>query len=572
MKNLWSNLSFKKIKKTALDHKIISAIVLVVLFGGGYWSYGKLTDTSGETKYVVSAVEKGTIVSTITGTGQVSASNQLNITSKVSGDLVYLGVKSGQKVSAGTLIAQVDAGDAQASLESAQIALAKLKEPADKLSIVQAENALASALDTKEKSYSDGFSAVDSAFLDMPIVMTGLDNLFNNYNASTYFSNDWNLGDTAKNYRQIASNSYYRAKTAYDKNVIDYRNVSRTSASSSIESIVKETALTAKMIAQALKETNTAISYVIDQTDTRYRTAVMTADTNNLNTWSTEMNGHVSSLNLIADTIDNADRTIADKQESLIKLKEGADALDIRSQELNVEQKQNALNDYYIRAPFAGTVAKLDIEANDSISGGTAIATLITDSKLADISLNEVDVSKVKTGQKVTLTFDAIEGLTVTGVVSAVDQVGTVSQGVVNYNVRISFDTQDVRVLPGMSVNAAIATAAKQDVLIVPNGAVKTQSGTSYVEILDQSVGVTDNQGVALTVTPTRQTVTIGISDDLSVEILSGLKEGDKIITRTIAPSATKTTASAPSIFGGSGASRTTSGASRGAAVGGFPH
>ncbi|MCX6713899.1 MAG: efflux RND transporter periplasmic adaptor subunit, partial [Candidatus Vogelbacteria bacterium] len=229
MKNLLSrlnlkDLSWEKIKKTVFAHKIISVIVLAVVLGGGYWTYGKLTDTSGETKYVISAVEKGTIVSVITGTGQVSASNQLDITSKVSGDLVYLGVKSGQKVSAGTLIAQIDARDAEASLESAQIALAKLKEPADKLSIVQAENALASAVDAKNKSYSDGFNAVDSAFIDLPSVMSGLDTLFNNYNTSTYFTQEWALTQTAKDYRQKAFASYSIALRAYNKNIIDHRN------------------------------------------------------------------------------------------------------------------------------------------------------------------------------------------------------------------------------------------------------------------------------------------------------------------------------------------------------------
>ena len=103
---------------------------------------------------------------------------------------------------------------------------------------------------------------------------------------------------------------------------------------------------------------------------------------------------------------------------------------------------------------------------------------LITKQKIAEISLNEVDAAKVKVGQKVTLTFDAIDGLSITGEVSEIDALGTVSQGVVTYGVKIAFDTQDERVKSGMSVSAAIITDVKQNVLLVPNAAVKSNERT----------------------------------------------------------------------------------------------
>ncbi|MDD5433706.1 MAG: hypothetical protein PHE77_03610, partial [Candidatus Pacebacteria bacterium] len=61
---------------------------------------------------------------------------------------------------------------------------------------------------------------------------------------------------------------------------------------------------------------------------------------------------------------------------------------------------------------------------------------------MAEISLNEVDVAKVKIGQRAIITFDAIDELEITGKVEDVDTIGTVSQGVVSYNVKIIFDTQ----------------------------------------------------------------------------------------------------------------------------------
>ena len=156
--------------------------------------------------------------------------------------------------------------------------------------------------------------------------------------------------------------------------------------------------------------------------------------------------------------------------------------------------------------------------------------------------MNEIDVAKVKTGQKVTLTFDAVSNLTITGQVAEVDAVGTVSQGVVTYIVNIAFDTQDDRIKPGMSVSAAIITEAKSNVLLVPNSAVKSQNRTSYVEIVDgddKSLALTANvSGTILNNSPRRQQIEIGTASDEFTEITSGLNEGDVIVTRTIQPTA----------------------------------
>jgi len=251
--------------------------------------------------------------------------------------------------------------------------------------------------------------------------------------------------------------------------------------------------------------------------------------------------------------IQAAQDKIREKQEALLKLKTGADPLDIQSSELTVKQRESALfdakeklADYYVRAPLDGVIAKVDAKKGDSASPASILATLITRQKLAEISLNEVDVAKVKVGQKVTLTFDAVPDLTITGQVAEVDAVGTVSQGVVTYTVKIGFDTQDDRIKPGMSVSAAIVTEAKPNVLLVPNSAVKSQGGVSYVEIVegdDRNTALAANAtGAILKNIPRRQQVEIGMASDEFTEVTSGLKEGDIIVTRTIQPTAAQTT------------------------------
>jgi len=96
-----------------------------------------------------------------------------------------------------------------------------------------------------------------------------------------------------------------------------------------------------------------------------------------------------------------------------------------------------------------------------------------------------------------------------------------------------------------MSVSAAIVTEAKPNALLVPNSAVKSQGGISYVEIVDgddRNLALAANaSGAILKNTPRRQNIEIGTASDEFTEIISGLNEGDLIVTRTIQPTAQTT-------------------------------
>ena len=123
--------------------------------------------------------------------------------------------------------------------------------------------------------------------------------------------------------------------------------------------------------------------------------------------------------------------------------------------------------------------------------------------------------------------------------------IGTVSSGVVNYNVKISFDTSDERIKPGMTVSADITTETKENVLLVPGGAVKTLNNESFVQVFNPEIYLASgSQGIASGRTPEQKKVVVGASDDTNVEILSGLQEGEQIVTRTISGATTTPNAS----------------------------
>lgn len=148
----------QKITQYILKHKIISLIALVVLVWGGYAIVKKVSSGSTKSKYVFVQVKKDMLISTVSGSGQVSASDSLDLKSQYSGDLVMLQAKAGQEVKKGQLLARIDDTDAQKSVrdaqlayDSAQLSMEKLQKPADELSLMQAENSVEQAKESLQK-------------------------------------------------------------------------------------------------------------------------------------------------------------------------------------------------------------------------------------------------------------------------------------------------------------------------------------------------------------------------------------------------------------------------------------
>ncbi len=542
---------FTKTKVLIVGHKIITGVVVVIVLLGGYSLYKKHTSTAGDIRYVTTKAEMGNIISSISGTGQVSASNQIDIKPKASGDIVYIHGQNGDHVSSGAVIAEVDptdaqkaVRDAQASLESAQISLEKLK----------IQNSEANMSADLTKAYDNGISAVSDTFLDLPTIVNGLENMLAERALSDNTASS--VSKVAEGYRSKAETAYFAADKAFTQNQKDFVALNTNSSNSQVEAIIGETYQTSKAVTDAVKIMLDFANYMSEHaSDTAPYSSVQPT----LSTYTNTISGDVAALS-------NAQTDISNNKDT-----SQSDTLDLRSSELTVTQKQNALQDakdkladYYIRAPFSGTLTAFDLKKGDTVSSGTTVATIITKEQIAEISMNEVDAAKIKIGQKATLTFDAIPGLTITGSVSEIDSIGTVSQGVVTYNVKITFDTQDDRIKPGMSVSAAIITDMKQDVLMVPNSAIKSQNGASYVEMFEIPVTPpTDGLMGSISLTPPNKVpVTTGISNDSDTEILSGLHAGDEVVSRTIAPSSA-TAAAAPSLFGGGGTRTGATGAAR---------
>lgn len=193
-----------------------------------------------------------------------------------------------------------------------------------------------------------------------------------------------------------------------------------------------------------------------------------------------------------------------------------------------------------ITAPIAGTVSGLSLQkgsvitkqssSSESTSTGQTIANITTDaSPMVTINLTEIDVTKVKLNNKATIALDALPDKTFTGKVISIDTVGTVSSGVTSYPAVIAFDTDAENIYPNMSAQVSIITNTKGNVLLVPTSAVQTQNGVSSVRVLKNG-------------TPESVEVETGLSSGTQTEIVSGLNEGDTIVTTSTALTTGRTT------------------------------
>ncbi|MFZ2187201.1 MAG: efflux RND transporter periplasmic adaptor subunit [Candidatus Moraniibacteriota bacterium] len=227
-----------------------------------------------------------------------------------------------------------------------------------------------------------------------------------------------------------------------------------------------------------------------------------------------------------------------ERDREILRTKIGAAQESLAAAELSYKKTLADSAQRRVTSPISGTVNAINIKNGDDLSrlsssNASQAPIIIGDLSTlkAQVQVNEVDIPGVSIGQKVMMTYSAIDGLTVSGKVEKMDALGTITSGVVNYNVTIGLDTLDSRLHPGMSVSAKIITAIKQDVITVPNSALKMQGNKISVEVLKSGMGL-----------PEQRTIEIGVANNTDTEIVSGISVGDAVVTQTIDPNAKATT------------------------------
>lgn len=197
-------------------------------------------------------------------------------------------------------------------------------------------------------------------------------------------------------------------------------------------------------------------------------------------------------------------------------------AAQIRQAEIALQLANNGLADSQLFTPIEGVVTFIHGKVGENIAlTETSLSPFLSiqaDELIVEANVPETDVVKLEVGDEVEMTIDAFDFTEkLTGEVIYIDRAETVIQGVIYYEIKTAFNIDDPRLKSGMTANLEVITDRKKDVLMIPTRAVKYEDSIRYVEVL--------NGG------PKKVQIKTGLESDQFVEIIEGLKQGDKIIT-----------------------------------------
>jgi RND family efflux transporter MFP subunit len=205
--------------------------------------------------------------------------------------------------------------------------------------------------------------------------------------------------------------------------------------------------------------------------------------------------------------------------------------INIQNALINLEKAKQELLKTEIIAPFDGTVVAVAVKVNDQLSSfdyssKTAVHLVDTTTIRMTGVIDEIDITKVNVGQQAIISVDAVPDHKYYGHVTFVSPFGTLQAGVVNFPVEIYFDPDEKISLlrGGLTATADIVIGKRENVLQVPNRAIKGLTGDYWVDVVV-------NPDIAQTV---KRSVKIGLQNKKSTEIISGLSEGERVLIEPI--------------------------------------
>ena len=523
-------LSGKNRKKRVL---LIAAGVAVLAGGGLFWhshsAKAKMASAkTGEQKTAIATV--GTLTSELTSSGTISPKDTYTITSLMEGTVLTADFEEGDQVTEGQVLYQIDASSVESDLKSS-------------------ENSLARANKSYQQALEDYQEAVS------------------NYSGNTYKSTrtgfikklNIQVGDKVGSNTDLAE--LYNDQTMKLKVPFLAGEAAAIPAGSQAVVTLTDTeeqltgVVTAVSNMDEVLDGGRIVRYVTMEVEnpgglTTSHSATVTigefvccsegtfeAMTDTTMKASITGNGSLEVEELL---VHEGDYVTSGTSLFRIKSKDVEDILDsyqdavdqaqekIESAQSNADNKQETYDNYTITAPISGQVITKNVKAGDKIdrSSSSSTSTLAVIYDLSEVtfemSVDELDVGRVKVGQTVNVTADAIEGKTFTGKVTNISLQSSQSNGVTNYPVTVTLDEVG-DLLPGMNVDGTIILDQVDDALMIP---VDSLMRGNRVYVKDDSV--TRQQG-NIPAGFKAVDVETGISNDDYVQITSGLSEGDEV-------------------------------------------
>jgi multidrug efflux pump subunit AcrA (membrane-fusion protein) len=607
MNRLPSKNFFLKAGLFASKYKPLTILVAIVLVSTGSYFYNKSHNTSAASQYVFGKVSRGDLIASVAGSGQVATLSEVDIKpqtigqTQTLGQIISVNVKNGDVVRAGQIVAVLDGkaalqslNQARSSVESAQANYDKLVGGPTDIDLqslkASVQNAQLSLQNAKQNILIKLLSAYTSASNS---VYLSTDQFFTNPMGG---NPSLSIDGVSFNNQQLEVN-VDAGRLSVGNILVNWKTeVNNAATSSDLVSLLNNAINNIKTIRSYFDDmANLFSSYSLSFSASGQ--SAIGSDKNAASSARSSMDSSISDLTSILQSYQSAQNNLDQSQTSLaLKVAPpNQDDVTVSKSQLdnakaNLANAEQTYSSRIITAPFDGQIGGLTAQVGMQISSSDSLGKLITPEKVVNVTLNEVDAAKVKKGDVVTLTFDALPDISIPGHISYLDPLGTVSQGVVSYGVQISMDQQNDQIKTGMTASAAIITDSRSSVLYIPSSAITTRGNRKFVLVTDSSTTTTatssvptdqaqvssntvsmsatssarrfrnssstrtygqyNNASMGVVVDSTQSAtvhqveITTGLSNDISTEVTSGLTEGEDIVIRTVGATTAKSAAS----------------------------
>lgn len=204
---------------------------------------------------------------------------------------------------------------------------------------------------------------------------------------------------------------------------------------------------------------------------------------------------------------------------------------DVTRAEAALIQAQRQLEQTTLAAPFDATIAQVNMRLGERAGATATIVVVDMRSFHIDMPVDELDIAQIRLGQPVIVQLDALLGREFNGAVATISPLATsTDRGTNTYEVTVSLNDAEPAIKPGMTASLQVVTERKENVVLAPRRAIQFDGGTTYVLVpsADPAAAFNPAQPGA------RRTVTLGLSNNQSVEIVSGLAAGEQVLVPDI--------------------------------------
>ncbi len=522
-------------KPTKKNIAVLVAVIIILIIAVSCAS-GKKKASSSVSARETDIVTRGDVEVTITGSAAVEPYERFEIIPKVSGDIVYCPFDVGDSVEKGDLLYGFDTSSSDLTVERQRLSLEQSEnsyknalEERDKLYIKAKNNGTISGFSLKTgQEIKNGTKIADIADTDnleavLPFTAAQIGSIHIGDSASITSSK--HMSSVSGVVTHISSSSYAGSDgSSLYRVTIKFNNPSVFSSGMSVGGAVGANVSPGNGVIE-----NSASSSIYAETDgTVSKIYYSNGD-------------YVTKDTVIAVlTSDSVDDRIADS------------TLSYKSAGLSMRQTEKDLEDYNITSPISGTVITKNSKAGDTIDKTTAqtVMMVVADiSKLKfELSIDELDISKVTEGQTVSVTCDALPDETFLGYITTISVEGTAQNGVTTYSAEVVID-EPGNLRPSMNIDASVITESAENVLLIPSEDIKTFGKKTYVFVKDEKGGKksksdkmpsekSDGKGkesVPFDKTPqapdgyTAVEIETGVANEDYTEVKKGLKEGQEI-------------------------------------------